>query len=113
MFTVISLRSTQLLRKTPAIIPRSCFSIALTRHIQPTISNVARNGKNMITPIKNRSFASSGSSFNLPTRTFAFFTLSSLGIVGGFYVISYSLRVIVFIIFFIYSNQISLKQVWI
>ena len=42
-----------------------------------------------------RQFASSASSFNLPTRTFTFFTLSSLGLVGCFYVISYSLQVVV------------------
>ena len=49
--------------------------------------------RNMLIPVIRREFASSGSMFNLPTRTLSFFVLSSVGIVGCFYVISYSLQV--------------------
>lgn len=49
--------------------------------------------RNMFMPVIRREFASSGSMFNLPTRTLSFFVLSSVGIVGCFYVISYSLQV--------------------
>ena len=75
--------------KKPELFRRS-FITAQTAQIARKLSSKSQKA---VTPIMRRSFATSGSSFNLPTRTFAFFTLSSLGIVGGFYVISYSLRV--------------------
>ena len=43
--------------------------------------------------VSRREFASSGSTWNFPSRTLAFFALSSMGIVGGFYVMSYSMKV--------------------
>ena len=77
----------------PEILRRSFITVTGGRQSVQTARIISSKSQYAIAPIMRRSFSSSGSSFNLPTRTFAFFTLSSLGIVGGFYVISYSLRV--------------------
>lgn len=90
---LVPLQSTGYLLKNPVILRRSIISGTMGRRVEQTIQNASLKGYKTVAPIMKRSFASSKSSFNLPTRTFAFFTLSSLGIVGGFYVISYSLRV--------------------
>lgn len=56
----------------------------------PLLRDGFSSGRNIV----RREFSSSASSWSFPTRSFAFFTLSSLGIVGGFYVMSYSMKVI-------------------
>ena len=98
--------------RDPALLKRdfSCLlSIpAASKSFSPCILRSARPGQF----ICRREFASSGSAWNFPARTLAFFALSSLGVVGGFYVMSYSMKVCVFFVFEC-SVQISLQKRWI
>ena len=84
-----ALRNSGLLAKSSRFYVRDYSSLIVNRSLLcPCYS-----GYNALPAKVFRRFYSSDSAFNLPTRTFTFFVLSSLGIVGGFYVISYSLRV--------------------
>ena len=80
--------------------------IACRSLVRPVIRGYAPLRK-AIPAAAHRGFSSSGSSFNLPTRTFTFFVLSSAGIIGGFYVISYSLRVR----FGVWSESVAIERV--
>ena len=88
-----ALRNSGLLAKSSRFFVRDYSSLIVNRSLLcPCYSGC--NALPRTLPAKGfQRFYSSDSAFNLPTRTFTFFVLSSLGIVGGFYVISYSLRV--------------------
>lgn len=89
-----ALKNSGLLVKSSRFFVRDYSSLIVSRSlVRPCYSGFHALPKNI--PMKGfQRFYSSDSYFNLPTRTFTFFVLSSLGIVGGFYVISYSLRVL-------------------
>lgn len=87
------IRNTGLLLRRTALLNRSFYSGNLVYRTERLIGPCYMKSKNAVSPIFKRSFASSNSSYSFPIRSLVFFTLSSLGIVGGFYVISYSLRV--------------------
>ena len=88
-----ALKNAGLLAKSSRFLVRDYSSLIVGRSlVRPCYSGCCALPKTLPTRSFQR-FYSSDTSFNLPTRTFAFFVLSSMGIVGGFYVISYSLRV--------------------
>ena len=94
-YSMYPLRSVGILARRSSFI-RNDFSSFLAGQKMIRCRYPALRGANFLVASGfRRQFASSASSFSLPTRTFTFFTLSSLGLVGCFYVISYSLQVVV------------------
>lgn len=92
-YSMYSLRSIGMFARKSSFI-RKDFCSFLARQKTVNCCYPTLHGSNpLVTSGFRRQFASSTSSFSLPTRTFTFFTLSSLGLVGCFYVISYSLQV--------------------
>ena len=92
-FSMYPVRSAGILARKSSFIRRDFRSFLAGQRAAKSRHSAIPGSKQLFTSGFRREFASSGSSFNLPTRTFTFFALSSMGLVGCFYVISYSLQV--------------------
>lgn len=91
--SVYPVRSIGILARKSSFIRRDFNSFLQSQRRLNYNKSLVQRSQKFVTPVLRREFASSGSSFSLPSRSIAFFVLSSLGIVGGFYVISYSMQV--------------------
>ena len=93
--SALGTRNTVLVVRQPVVLRRGFRSFLAPQREWQRSFPVFYGAQKMSAPIVRRSFASSNSSFNLPVRSITFFALSSLGLIGCFYVTSYSLQVAV------------------